>query len=213
MDIDTRSRDWKLSGVALPAILQRLFPQNDHAAAAINTPKASQPSQDLDNMIQETMNALQLVHHQIMAGEECYVEEASTHNIFKGWDSGFIDAPSASALNSQPSSSTRLTSDHRWFSNSCSNVEALYQQHQPLDRYVPTVRPNIRTRTTGAVPNDEMTGNQALKNEKISRSESFYKEEAHNDDDKIEEDPVLNKKRITATPLAQQRRTKRTRRK
>ena len=80
------------SGVALPAILQRLLPPESRTAHS-----GTNRNDILHARLQQTLTALQLTQQQIIAGEECYAEEAPTHNIFKGWDTGFIDAPAVSS--------------------------------------------------------------------------------------------------------------------
>lgn len=173
-------RRYTPSGVALPALLQRLLSHGDEDEEKEETPRASPYSsrstststndadddavevdtndkkdttkvnshsnrhsssaklQQLDLQLQETVAALGRVQQQIVVGEECYVEEAGPqNNLFKGWDSGFIDAPVLGG--SQPISSSqsagptsrRLAADHRWFSGSYYSNNNNKKKHPP----------------------------------------------------------------------------------
>ena len=85
---------------------------------------------------------MQNIQKQIARDEECYVDEASQHNIYKGWE-GFIDC--RESTNSSSSGGVmmgpphRMQSDNRWFSNSFDTAtgNSIIKSYAPMGEYVP----------------------------------------------------------------------------
>lgn len=138
------------SGVSLPAILLRRKVSNitkrssDEIHAHNNRRIIADPdwywtAEEIEERLQQTAVQLQLIQKQIQRGEECYVDEATHHNIYKGWD-GYIDArsdvASQSAGGGPVGAPRRMPADHRWCSSSFTNVAA-YVPHPPMGRYEP----------------------------------------------------------------------------
>jgi len=139
------------SGAALPAILQRKLKREgieqrttkeDVRITERNDPGRVWTATSIEQGLQQTAAALQLIQKQIARGEECYVDEASQHNIYKGWD-GFIDcretnSSSGGVMTGPP---RRMQSDNRWFSNSfntsADSRSVISSSYKPMGEYVP----------------------------------------------------------------------------
>jgi hypothetical protein len=70
-------------------------------------------SDEMEAQLQATVRVWQTLQQQIQRGEDHYVEESGSFNIYKGWD-GFIDARLFETMPKR--------FDHRWFSSSVSHT-------------------------------------------------------------------------------------------
>jgi hypothetical protein len=95
--------NYEPSGKVLPRIL-----------SSSGTGRGSGSSSDeIEAQLQATVRVWQTLQQQIQRGEDHYVEESGSFNIYKGWD-GFIDARLFETMPKR--------FDHRWFSSSVSHT-------------------------------------------------------------------------------------------
>lgn len=90
--------NYEPSGKALPRILSG---------------KGQGGSDEIEAQLQATVRVWQTLQQQIQRGEDHYVEESGSFNIYKGWD-GFIDARLFETMPKR--------FDHRWFSSSIAHT-------------------------------------------------------------------------------------------
>jgi hypothetical protein len=92
------------SGKVLPRILR-------YGRDSGSSSSSSSRTDEIEAQLQATVRAWQTLQQQIQRGEDHYVEESGSFNIYKGWD-GFIDARLFETMPKR--------FDYRWFSSSVS---------------------------------------------------------------------------------------------
>jgi hypothetical protein len=109
------------SGKVLPRILRN----GRHSGSSGSNSRTD----EIEAQLQATVRAWQTLQQQIQRGEDHYVEESGSFNIYKGWD-GFIDARLFETMPKR--------FDYRWFSSSVSHtlshqVSACVSSRRPPD--------------------------------------------------------------------------------
>jgi hypothetical protein len=94
------------SGKVLPRILR-------YGRDSGSSSSSSSRTDEIEAQLQATVRAWQTLQQQIQRGEDHYVEESGSFNIYKGWD-GFIDARLFETMPKR--------FDYRWFSSSVSHT-------------------------------------------------------------------------------------------
>lgn len=113
----SRPPDYTPSGVALPPLLLRHVmkskPEETTEPTSAATEEAAAPLPSLSSLLASTAQTWAHLQSQIQRGEDCYVEEAGIHNIYKGWE-GYMDTRVTEAMPKR--------TDHRWCSAKCTPV-------------------------------------------------------------------------------------------
>jgi hypothetical protein len=147
-------------------------------------------SLELETHLASVSRALVDIQKQVQGGEETYYDEAPTNNIFRGWDSNFIDAREPNNANNM-AVPRRLPMDFRWFSGSITSA---------------TIKPTgLATRVTPENVAAKIQGSRerlARENKAKEQGKAAESIQDKMDEDGKVDDSALNSKESTEVTLA-----------